>query len=87
MIIKTYQKTVNVINQFEEKLTTLSDEDLKAKTSDFKQMIARKQGVVDQMTKGVEFLMKKNKVEAVNTVPNEIDFALSPNIEIKTNDK
>ena len=31
--------------------------------------------------------MKKNKVEAVNTVPNEIDFALSPNIEIKTNDK
>ena len=30
---------------------------------DFKQMIARKQGVVDQMTKGVDFLMKKNKVD------------------------
>jgi dihydrolipoamide dehydrogenase len=30
---------------------------------DFKQMIARKQSVVDQMTKGVDFLMKKNKVD------------------------
>jgi len=30
---------------------------------DFKQMVARKQGVVDQMTKGVEFLMKKNKID------------------------
>ena len=30
---------------------------------DFKQMIARKQGVVDQMTKGVDFLMKKNKID------------------------
>jgi dihydrolipoamide dehydrogenase len=29
---------------------------------DFGQMVKRKQGVVDQMTKGVEFLMKKNKV-------------------------
>ncbi|SFR47920.1 dihydrolipoamide dehydrogenase [Robiginitalea myxolifaciens] len=28
-----------------------------------KQMIARKQGVVDQTTKGIEFLMNKNKVE------------------------
>lgn len=30
---------------------------------DFKQMVARKQGVVDQMTKGVDFLMKKNKID------------------------
>ena len=30
---------------------------------DFTQMIARKQGVVDQMTKGVDFLMKKNKID------------------------
>jgi preprotein translocase subunit SecA len=39
-LIKTYQKTVNVINHFEEKLTTLSDEDLKAKTSEFKEALA-----------------------------------------------
>ncbi|MFT5512877.1 MAG: dihydrolipoamide dehydrogenase [Bacteroidia bacterium] len=30
---------------------------------DFTQMVARKQSVVDQMTKGVEFLMKKNKID------------------------
>ncbi len=30
---------------------------------DFTQMISRKQGVVDQMTKGVDFLMKKNKID------------------------
>ena len=30
---------------------------------DFTQMITRKQGVVDQMTKGIEFLMKKNKID------------------------
>ncbi len=30
---------------------------------DFKQMVARKQSVVDQMTKGVDFLMKKNKID------------------------
>lgn len=30
---------------------------------DFEQMVARKQSVVDQMTKGVEFLMKKNKID------------------------
>ncbi len=29
----------------------------------FPQMISRKQGVVDQMTKGVDFLMKKNKID------------------------
>ena len=32
---------------------------------DMSQMMARKAGVVAQMTKGVEFLMKKNKVEVV----------------------
>lgn len=31
-------------------------------TVDFKKMVERKQGVVDQMTKGVDFLMKKNKI-------------------------
>lgn len=30
---------------------------------DFTKMIGRKQGVVDQMTKGVDFLMKKNKID------------------------
>ena len=30
---------------------------------DFKQMVSRKQGVVDQLTGGVDFLMKKNKIE------------------------
>ena len=35
---------------------------------DFKQMIARKQGVVDQMTKGVDFLMKKNKIDVFTGV-------------------
>jgi dihydrolipoamide dehydrogenase len=30
---------------------------------DFKQMIDRKQGVVDQLTGGVDFLMKKNKID------------------------
>ncbi len=29
----------------------------------FKQMVARKQGVVDQTTKGIEFLMDKNKID------------------------
>jgi dihydrolipoamide dehydrogenase len=40
---------------------------------DFKQMIARKQGVVDQMTKGVDFLMKKNKVDVYVGVGSFID--------------
>ena len=30
---------------------------------DFTKMVARKQGVVDQMTKGIDFLMKKNKID------------------------
>ncbi len=30
---------------------------------DFTQMVSRKQAVVDQMTKGVDFLMKKNKID------------------------
>ena len=51
-LIKTYQKTVNVINQFEEKLTTLSDEDLKAKTSEFKEALAagRSENACDAMS-------------------------------------
>ena len=30
------------------------------------QMIARKQGVVDQTTKGIDFLMKKNNIEVLD---------------------
>ncbi|MEY2923511.1 MAG: dihydrolipoyl dehydrogenase [Bacteroidota bacterium] len=40
---------------------------------DFKQMVARKQGVVDQMTKGVEFLMKKNKIDVYVGVGSFVD--------------
>ena len=40
---------------------------------DFKQMIARKQGVVDQMTKGVDFLMKKNKVDVYTGMGSFVD--------------
>ena len=40
---------------------------------DFKQMVARKQGVVDQMTKGVEFLMKKNKIDTYTGMGSFID--------------
>jgi dihydrolipoamide dehydrogenase len=37
--------------------------ELKDLKVNFPQMVARKQGVVDQMTKGVDFLMKKNKID------------------------
>lgn len=40
---------------------------------DFKQMVARKQGVVDQMTKGVEFLIKKNKIDRYTGMGSFID--------------
>lgn len=40
---------------------------------DFKQMIARKQGVVDQMTKGVDFLMKKNKIDVFTGTGSFVD--------------
>jgi dihydrolipoamide dehydrogenase len=40
---------------------------------DFKQMIARKQGVVDQMTKGVDFLMKKNKIDVYTGLGSFVD--------------
>ncbi len=40
---------------------------------DFKQMVARKQGVVDQMTKGVEFLMKKNKIDTYTGMGSFVD--------------
>ena len=42
-------------------------------TIDFKKMVARKQGVVDQMTKGVDFLMKKNKIDVFTGVGSFID--------------
>ena len=47
---------------------------------DFTQMIARKQGVVDQMTKGVDFLMKKNKIDVYTGVGSFVD---ATTIEIK----
>ena len=34
-------------------------------TLDMEQMIARKQAVVDQTVKGIDFLMKKNKIDVV----------------------
>lgn len=40
---------------------------------DFKQMVTRKQGVVDQMTKGVEFLIKKNKIDRYTGMGSFID--------------
>lgn len=40
---------------------------------DFKQMVARKQSVVDQMTKGVEFLIKKNKIDTYTGMGSFID--------------
>ena len=40
---------------------------------DLKQMIQRKNGVVDQTCKGVEFLMKKNKIEVLTGVGSFVD--------------
>jgi dihydrolipoamide dehydrogenase len=40
---------------------------------DFKQMVARKQSVVDQMTKGVDFLMKKNKIDVFTGTGSFVD--------------
>lgn len=45
-----------------------------------KQMIARKQGVVDQTTKGIDFLMNKNKVEVFHGLGS---FKDSTHITIK----
>ncbi len=47
------------------------------------QMIARKQGVVDVTTKGVQFLMDKNKIDVFEGVGS---FKDSTNINIKKND-
>jgi dihydrolipoamide dehydrogenase len=40
---------------------------------DFGQMIKRKQSVVDQMTKGVDFLMKKNKITVFQGIGSFVD--------------
>ena len=40
---------------------------------DFTQMITRKQAVVDQMTKGVDFLMKKNKIAVYTGMGSFVD--------------
>lgn len=39
----------------------------------FKQMIARKQGVVDQTTKGIDFLMDKNKIDVYHGTGSFVD--------------
>lgn len=41
--------------------------------ADLKQMINRKNGVVEQTTKGIEFLMKKNKIEVLHGHGSFID--------------
>ncbi|RIV18773.1 dihydrolipoyl dehydrogenase [Fibrisoma montanum] len=40
---------------------------------DLNQMVVRKQGVVDQTTKGVAFLMKKNKIDEIHGVGTFVD--------------
>jgi dihydrolipoamide dehydrogenase len=50
---------------------------------DFKQMIDRKQGVVDQLTSGVDFLMKKNKIDTFQGIGSFKD----KNTVIVTDDK
>ena len=50
---------------------------------DFKQMIDRKQGVVDQLTGGVDFLMKKNKIDTFQGIGSFKD----KNTVIVTDDK
>ncbi len=42
-------------------------------TIDFAQMIARKQGVVDQTCDGVAYLMKKNKIDVYNGLGSFVD--------------
>lgn len=49
-----------------------------------KQMIARKQAVVDQTTKGVEFLMSKNKIDVYHGVGS---FKDATHINIKKMEK
>lgn len=44
-------------------------------TIDFTQMIARKQGVVDQTCDGVAYLMKKNKIDVYNGLGSFLDAA------------
>lgn len=41
--------------------------------ANLEQMIARKQGVVDQTTKGIEFLMDKNKIDVYHGVGSFVD--------------
>ncbi|TLF44685.1 dihydrolipoyl dehydrogenase [Maribacter aurantiacus] len=48
-----------------------------------KQMIARKQGVVDQTTKGIQFLMDKNKIDVYEGVGS---FKDATHVNIKKND-
>lgn len=47
--------------------------DIPAPTVNFKQMIKRKQGVVDQTTGGIDYLMKKNKIDVLHGHGSFID--------------
>ncbi len=40
---------------------------------DFSKIIARSRGVADRVTKGVEYLMKKNKIEVISGTAKLID--------------
>ena len=60
-LIKTYQKSVNVINHFEEKLTTLSDEELKAKTSEFKEALAAGRSLDDILPEAFAVVREASK--------------------------
>jgi dihydrolipoamide dehydrogenase len=51
---------------------------------DFKAVIARSRGVAEQMAKGVEFLMKKNKI---SVIPGTARFKDSVTLEIENNGK
>ncbi len=46
-LLKTYQKTILLINQLEDELVTLSDDELKHKTIDFKQRLDSGEGLDD----------------------------------------
>ena len=50
----------------------------------FKQMIDRKASVVDNTTKGIDYLMKKNKIEVFNGIGSFID---ATHIQIEGNEK
>lgn len=71
----------NAAEKFKDHGITLSN--LKV---DMKQMIRRKNDVVDQTCKGIEFLMKKNKIDVFNGIgsfidPNTVEVTGAENIQ------